>query len=93
MKKILESVSPFKAARLGSLLCGVFAFPVAAFFFMLRPMFGPPPSVWSDLLDFLIWLGFSWVVGSIAGYLAILGLCWLYNLLAKLLGGIEFTVR
>jgi hypothetical protein len=92
MKKILESVSPGKAARIGSIVYGLSALPVAIVFFMIRPIFGVETTQ-DKWREFFFYLSVVSLYCIVAGFVIIFSLCLLYNFLAKLFGGIEFTVR
>lgn len=84
MKKQISNISPLQTAKILAVIYFVIALP---FLLLMLVMPGPKPPFFSGLL---LVMPFFY---ALSGFLFTLFGAWVYNFVAKRIGGIEFTVR
>ena len=84
MKRQISNISPLQTAKVLAVMYFVIALP---FMLLMLAMPGPRPPFFSGLL---LVMPFFY---ALSGFLFTLFGAWVYNFVAKRIGGIEFTVR
>ncbi|HEX5125390.1 MAG TPA: hypothetical protein VFW00_01490 [Rhodocyclaceae bacterium] len=87
MKKQITRISPFQTAKVMAILYFVISLPLIAFMgLMFSFVPGPKPPMMGGMIFVLpfFYLVFGFIFTIIA--------TWIYNFVAKLAGGIEFTM-
>ncbi|MDX8400547.1 MAG: DUF3566 domain-containing protein [Gallionellaceae bacterium] len=87
MKKQITNISPFQTAKVAALLYFVISLPfvvIMGLMFAFAP--GPKPAMMG--VGMMIAIPFCYLV---IGFIFTIIAAWVYNIVAKLVGGIEFT--
>jgi hypothetical protein len=85
MKKQITSISPFQTAKVMAVLYFVISLPLIVFMVL---MFSFMPGAKTPMLSMMLALPFFYLI---FGFIFTITGAWVYNLVAKWVGGIEFT--